>query len=429
MNDDLALAPATELTRLLSTREISSRELVDGYLDRIDRLNAPINAVVTVVAELAQKRAAAADAATAKGEAWGPLHGLPITLKDAIATAGIRSTGGAPECGDYVSDRNAPVAARLEGAGAIIIGKTNCPRWSLDYATFNDVFGRTNNPHDLTRIPGGSSGGSAAAIAAGFGALEVGTDLGGSIRLPSNFCGVYGFKPSFGAVPQRGYVDRVGEAQHDIDGNHMGPIARSVGDLSLAYGLLADNPARGRPAPVSLDGVRISAWLDDDAAPLDAPVLDVLRRAVDRIGGVDDARPAVTLAEMRALVGPMIQFGLANPGRFVHDERPRIEAAWREWFERYDVMLWPVTPTTAPQHDERPIVERTLVVNGVEVPAAGATVSWTGPMNLLGLPSVVIPAGRAADGLPVGMQVIAAFGHDAFALGVAALIDRALAPQ
>ena len=182
----------------------------------------------------ARRRAQAADDATARGLSWGPLHGLPITIKDALAVAGIRSTGGAVELSDYVPTRSAPAVARLRNAGAIVFGKTNVPKWSLDYVTTNEVFGTTGNPWQPHHVPGGSSGGAAAAISAGLSALEIGTDLGGSIRLPAHFCGVYGFKPTFGAVSQRGYVDRVGEAQYDVDANHFGPIARSVDDLAHA---------------------------------------------------------------------------------------------------------------------------------------------------------------------------------------------------
>ena len=233
---------------LLRTKQASSRELLDGYLERIERLNPSVNAVVTLAVDPARRRAQAADDATARGVSWGPLHGLPITIKDALAVAGIRSTGGALELTDYVPTRSAPVVARLRNAGAIVFGKTNVPKWSLDYVTTNEVFGTTGNPWQPHHVPGGSSGGAAAAISAGFSSLEIGTDLGGSIRLPAHFCGVYGFKPTFGAVSQRGYVDRVGEAQYDVDGNHFGPIARSVDDLVTAYELIAFHPGRRRRA-------------------------------------------------------------------------------------------------------------------------------------------------------------------------------------
>ena len=425
----LAFLSATEQSVLLRTKQTSSRELLDLYLERIERLNPSINAVVTLDVETARRRARAADDATGRGVSWGPLHGVPITTKDALAVAGIRSTGGAPELSDYVPARSAPVVARLRNAGAIVFGKTNVPKWSLDYVTTNDVFGTTGNPWQPHHVPGGSSGGAAAAISAGFTALEIGTDLGGSIRLPAHFCGVYGFKPTFGAVSQRGYVDRVGEAQHDIDANHFGPLARSVDDLSTAFRIIALHPDRGDPPRPSLADYRIGAWLDDDACPVDAPVLDRLQLAADATTAAGarmySSRPAASLRDARALVGPVIAQGLKGADAFSSPERSALRAAWAAWFEQHDVMLWPVAPTTAPRHDPRPIAERRITVNGVEV-AGTETIGWTGPINVLGLPSVVIPVGGAADGLPVGMQVIASWGNDRLALDAASRIDAVL---
>ncbi len=425
----LALRTAGELAQLLRDKQLSSRELLDIYLQRVERLDPALNAVVTVDADAARQRAGAADEASARGTSWGPLHGLPITIKDALAVAGMRSTGGATELSDYVPKRSAPVVARLRNAGAIVFGKTNAPKWSLDYVTTNDLFGTTNNPWNTDHVPGGSSGGAAAATSAGFTAFEIGTDLGGSIRLPSHFCGVYGFKPTFGAVSQRGYVDRVGEAQYDVDANHFGPIARSVDDLSLIYDVLALHPG---PRHQSSSDVAISAWLDDDACPVDAPVRERLRGAVDAFvdGGVaiDEARPSASLREARALVGRVIGAALRGPEPFSSPERDALRVAWAAWFDdggRPRVMLWPVAPTTAPRHDERPIADRRVVINEVEV-AGTETIGWTGPINVLGLPSVVIPVGIARDGLPVGMQVIASWGHDRLALDVATRLDAIL---
>jgi amidase len=425
----VALRSATEQAVLVRTKQASSRELLDSYLERVERLNPSINAVVTLDVERARIRARAADEATARGVSWGPLHGLPMTIKDALAVAGVRSTGGAVELTDYVPARTAPAVARLRNAGAIVFGKTNVPKWSLDYVTTNEVFGTTNNPWHTGHAPGGSSGGAAAAISAGFSALEIGTDLGGSIRLPAHFCGVYGFKPTFGAVSQRGYVDRVGEAQHDVDGNHFGPIARSVEDLRTAYEIIALHPERGAEPLSSLADYRIGAWLDDEACPVDSQVLDRLQRAADATtdagARMNSSRPAASLHDARALVGPMIAHGLKGPVPFASPERDALHDAWAAWFEEHDVMLWPVAATTAPRHDPRPITERRISINGVDVAGAEA-IGWTGPINVLGLPSVVIPVGRAGDGLPVGMQVIAAWHNDRVALDVASRIDAVL---
>jgi amidase len=432
LTSSLALRSASELAALVRAKQVSSRELLDLYLDRVERLNPSINAVVTVDAANARRQADAADQATARGRSWGPLHGLPITIKDALAVAGMRSTGGATELRDYVPPRSAPVVARLRNAGAIVFGKTNAPKWSLDYVTTNELFGTTNNPWNPAHVPGGSSGGAAAAVSAGLSAFDIGTDLGGSIRLPSHFCGVYGLKPTFGAVSQRGYVDRVGEARHDVDGNHFGPITRSVDDLALIHGLLALHPAVGAQPKESLNDYRIAAWLDDDACTVAAPVLACLQRAVDAAAAngaaIDESRPAATLHDARSLVGRMIAAGLRGPDPYSAPERDLLRAAWSAWFADHDIMLWPVAPTTAPAHDQRPIADRRIVINGVEV-AGVETIGWTGPMNVLGLPSVVVPVGQASDGLPVGMQVIASWGRDRVALDVAARIDTVLRAQ
>ena len=206
------------------------------HLDRIDRLDGPINSVITLEPDRAMVEAVAVDEARASGRDVGTLAGVPVTIKDAIATAGIRSTGGAIELRDFVPDVDATVVDTVRRAGAIVFGKTNIPRWSGDYQSTNEMFGTTNNPWDLTRTPGGSSGGPAAAVAMGFTAFEIGTDIGGSIRVPSSFCGVYGHKPSFGVIPTYGYLDHPTLHRNVADVNVFGPIARSVDDLELLLG-------------------------------------------------------------------------------------------------------------------------------------------------------------------------------------------------
>ena len=201
MDADLGLSTATDLAAELAAGRLSSRELLDHYLGRVERLNPAINAVITLDVEAARRAAAAADEAFAAGGPTGPLHGLPITVKDAIATAGMRSTGGATELADNVPDEDAPVVAAVRAAGAVVFGKTNLPRWSGDAQSFNTMFGTTNNPWDLARGPGGSSGGASAAVSAGLTSFEIGTDIGGSVRLPAAHCGLYGLKPSLGRIP------------------------------------------------------------------------------------------------------------------------------------------------------------------------------------------------------------------------------------
>src|SRR5689334_1338476 len=271
MTDDVATWPATRQAAAIRAGEIGCRELLELYLGRVEKLNPRVNAVVTLDAERAGSTADAADAALARGDEVGPLHGLPVTIKDAIETEGIRSTGGALELAAHVPAVDAPAVARLKAAGAVVFGKTNAPRWSGDIETFNEIFGGTSNPWDQSRITGGSSGGSAAAVSAGLTSFELGTDIGGSVRVPAHCCGVFGLKPSFGVVPQRGYLDHVGGGTTDADVNVFGPIARSAEDLDVLVRVLAAPPPELAPAwrielpectASSLDQVRVGTWFD-----------------------------------------------------------------------------------------------------------------------------------------------------------------------
>jgi amidase len=303
--DDLAFRGAAELVESIRNHKISSRELLDHYLARVEKLNPQLNAIVTLDTDRARKRADAADAALAHGENWGPLHGLPITVKDTIETAGIRTTAGAPVLSRHVPATDAVSVARLLAAGAVIFGKTNTPIFAGDGQSYNEIFGTTNNPWDVTRSPGGSSGGAAAAIAAGLTGLELGSDIGGSIRGPAHVCGVYGLKPTHGIIPLRGHIPGPPGSLGETDIGVVGPIARTASDLDLALGVLA-GPSEDRkiawrlelppPRRKSLRDYRVAAWLDDPAYPVDNEVGKPLQAAVDALGraGVkvnDRARP------------------------------------------------------------------------------------------------------------------------------------------
>ncbi|MEY2591969.1 MAG: amidase [Acidimicrobiaceae bacterium] len=450
---ELATATATELAAAIRSKELSSRELLATYLDRIERLNGPVNAVVTLAVERAQAEATAADEATARGDELGPLHGLPITVKDAIETAGIRSTGGAIELTDHVPTVDAPAVARLRAAGAIVFGKTNLPRWSGDLQTFNEIFGTTNNPWDLERVPGGSSGGAATAVACGFTTFELGTDIGGSVRNPSHCCGVYGLKPSFGVVPQRGYLDHVGGGTTDADINVFGPLARSADDLDLLLGVLAGPPPEQAPAwridlpapPArDLSGRRIALWLDDPACPIDAGYLAVLQRtatALEAAGAkVEDAHPPVDFAEQVGLFSALIseaitpsmppetaqEFSGKHVDWLAHQTaRAAMQQVWADWFVGWDALLCPVIPTPAfPHNQEGDFFSRTLIVNG-ESRSYLDNVSWAGLIGITGLPAAVPPVGPTAGGLPVGVQVVTPYLHDRAAVQLAGLIAEA----
>jgi amidase len=452
MDDSLLLAPATRLAEAVRTKEVSSRELLDGYLDRIDRLNGRVNAVVTLDVERARAAADGADGAIANGDEIGPLHGLPITVKDAIETEGIRSTGGAVELSEHVPAADAPAVARLKAAGAVVFGKTNVPRWSGDFQSFNEIFGVTNNPWDVTRTVGGSS--AAAAVAAGFTSFEVGTDIGGSVRIPSHCCGVFGLKPSFGVVPQRGYLDHVGGGTTDADINVFGPIARSADDLDLLLGVLA-GPEPERAAAWRLElpeagfdalaGLRIGTWLDDPACPVDTEYGALLHAAADALADagaqVDDARPSVPFAEQHALftrlilpaISPSLPDAVADGASGSHrawlraeEDRARVRAVWAEWFTGHDLLLCPVMTVPAFTHDhEGDLASRRILVNGEDRMLAD-TIQWLGLVGVLGLPAAVVPIGRTAGGLPVGMQIVAPYLHDRRAVRAAQLVDEVL---
>lgn len=436
---------ATELAAAIRAKDVSSRELLDSFLDRIDRLNEPINAVVTLDVERARAAADAADAATARGADLGPLHGLPITIKDAIATEGIRSTGGAVELRDHVPTADAPAVARLKQAGAIVFGKTNLPRWSGDLECFNEIFGTTNNPWDLGRIPGGSSGGAAAAVAAGLTSFEMGTDIGGSIRIPAHFNGVFGLKPSFGLVPQRGYLDHTDGGTIDVDINVFGPIARSADDLDLLLGVLAGpEPERAVAWKVDLPAARgsyrVGVWFDEPACPVASDCRAALGAAADRLADlgakVEEAHPPVDFAAQVLLFGTMVLSAMSpsqpadiadalsgSHHQWIRNdiERNRLRAIWAEWFESFDILLCPVTPSAALPHAQGDFATRTMTIDGVER-SFYDNVSWTGLIGVAGLPSAVPPIGRTPGGLPVGVQVVAPFLRDRDAIDVARML-------
>src|SRR3954469_17673441 len=313
----VAFRSATELAGLIRSRQIASREALEMFLDRIERLDQGVNCVVNIDAERAGEEARAADDALARagsdGDGLGPLHGVPMTVKDSWQTAGMRTTSGAPELAEFVPEIDAWPVDRLRGAGAVIFGKTNLPIYAGDFQSYNDVFGTTNNPWDLSRTPGGSSGGSAAALACGFTPLELGSDIGGSIRLPSHMSGVMGHKPSYGIVPAHGQIPGPPGTLTQADLAVAGPMARTVADLELGLDIMAgpdrwNSPAWRLELPPpraggELRGTRIAAWLDDERCPVEPEVGALLEGAAKRLAAegavVDtDARPAFTLTKV-----------------------------------------------------------------------------------------------------------------------------------
>lgn len=472
---DLALRTATELLAALERKETGSEELLKLFLSRIERLSGTFNAVVTLDAERALVEARRCDGERARGEIRGPLHGLPVTVKDSFETEGLRTTsGGAPSLEAHVPSRDATAVARLKDAGAIVFGKTNLSTLAMDIQTYNAAFGTTNNPWDPSRTAGGSSGGSAVAMSGGLSGLELGSDLGGSIRIPSAFCGVFGHRPSYGIVPTRGHIPGPPGSLAPPDLETAGPIARSAEDLVLALAVLAGpndmESAAWRlhlppPRRASLREYRIAAWLDDPAAPVDASLRERLGAVIDELrdAGADvdeEARPAFTLAEnarlfMRVLYGSMAKdlaeaqfeklreraaalapdddsfrarltrdsvqthrdFDLAREAR----ERQRV--LFSDFFGRYDALLCPVFPTPAFPHDQSPnFAARTLPVNGVPQPYLSTLLGWPALAGLSSLPGTSVPVGFTRDGLPAGIQIVGPYLEDRTAIHVARLV-------
>lgn len=462
---DLAFATAAELAARIAAGTTSSRELVELYLDRIRRHNDAVNAVVTVDEDGARSAADARDDAVRAGASLGPLHGVPMTVKDAFETAGVRTTAGLPEYADHVPARNASAVQRLIDAGVVILGKTNCPPGVTGQETANELFGRTSNPWDPGRTSGASSGGAAAALAAGLSALEIGSDSGGSIRQPASFCGVYGHFPTQGLVPSRGHIPQV---QHDeidvhIDLMSVGPMARAPRDLAVALRQLAGPDVYGRrawslqlPAPPDRpQDLRVGVWLDDDDYPVDAAIIqgiDAAAEALSAAGVTVDrrARPSFTLAEAervafalwvasssernsdeqdsemrrraetfaadddtRAARRARAEVMSHREWHRVDAERRRLQRAWEELFISVDVLLCPVTPVGAYPHDPRPDlvadvdhrIARTIEVNGQPRPYLDQLV-WTTVVGMARLPSTVAPIGLTPEGLPIGVQIV-----------------------
>jgi amidase len=437
---------------MLRRRDIASRELTELLLARIDAVNPAVNAVVELDRESALQAADAADAAVLRADELGPLHGIPMTIKDSFHVAGMRTTWGNPEFKDFVAASDATVVTRLRRAGALVVGKTNVHFMLSDYGqTANKLFGATNNPWDLGRTPGGSTGGGAAGLSAGLTFLEYGSDLVGSIRIPAGFCGVYGLKPTAETVPLTGFQPP-GPPGPAVEFSRMrymsavGPLARSAGDLrtafmetagpddvsSLAYSWRLSPPRHRR-----LSDFRVGFVLNHDSAPVASDVGAVLSNAVDALGasGVtmapgwpDGVNPAAEYETFGFHVG--LFFAFAEPGQdfpgvadFIGQENRRmaLRAAWTRYFQDVDVFLCPANFTAAFPHDGRPFPERTITTPEGERPYENQPF-WVSHASVAGLPAVVAPVGLTHDGLPVGLQIIGPMYEDDTAITFAELL-------
>jgi amidase len=448
---DVLFTSATHLAAAIRRRDVSAAELLEAHLAQITVHNPALQAVATLDADGAQQRARDADVALAGGELWGPLHGIPFTLKDAFATAGVRTTTGAPFL-DHVPAHDSTVAARLKAAGGVLMGKTNVATMLGDPAqSANPLFGHTNNPWDITRTPGGSSGGAAAAVAAGMTPFDVGTDLSGSIRIPAHFCGVYGLKPTEHRVSLDGLIPGLPPPRSVRIMSCIGPIARTVEDLRLVYQLIAGPDGRDTevpPVPVDEPPELVLAGLRIAVAPTlpGVPTARAIRAAVHQLGQqlqdtgavVDEVRLPTSevmddLMRAGALIGLMVGAGepsaeeappsLAQYFELLH-HRDQAIYTWEQFFAEWDVLLCPAAMTTAFPHCAP---GAPLDVDGQEEDY-WAVSGHTTLFNYTGHPALVVPYTRDGQGLPIGVQLVGKRWGEARLLAIAQALAAVTGP-
>ena len=463
---------AHEILEKIKQGEVSSLEVLESFLAQVEKVNPKINAIVALDIERAKEKAKEADNKISLKSKLGPLHGLPMTIKDAFEVEGIVSTGGNPAWKDNIPKRNAEAVQRLVDAGAIIFGKTNVPFLSSDLQSFNKIYGTTNNPWDLERTPGGSSGGSAAALAAGMTPLELGSDIGGSIRVPAHFCGLYGHKPSYNIISEVGHMPP--PPGSILTGNGLsvaGPLARSPEDLEIALDVLVaaqeqDSQAWKVKLPKArtkkIKELKIAVWPDEPYAEADNEITNLikdtakdLKHAGAKVETVDlpisfeeidkiyslllnplmlagsPKETFETLAKLNESLDPNDVSELAKVARgsvlkhadwvLVNAMRQNMRQKWREFFNKFDVILCPTCITPAFKHNHNPVHERKLTINGKDDEYLRATL-WAGPAVSAGLPSTNVPIGMSSNNLPISMQITGPYLEDKTCLEVAKVV-------
>jgi amidase len=470
---NIAFWSAKRLAGHIRRRKIGCLELLDHYVTRVERHNPALNAIIATDIPGARKRAKAADRALAKGDIWGPLHGVPMTIKESYDVAGMPTTWGLPELKDNIAKQNALAVNRMLAAGVVLFGKTNVPLMLADWQSYNDVYGTTNNPWDLARSPGGSSGGSAAALAAGLTGIDAGSDIGASIRNPAHYCGVFGHKPTYGICPPRGHALPGRVAASDI--SVIGPLARSADDLAIALAAMAgpdDIDAAGYrltlppPGKTELKQFKVAVMLNDPNSEVDRAVQARIQALTDFLAKNkatvnERARPAIDTAHAHRVYVALLRaatsgrqtdetfrrnleaartlapddesyFARQTRGNVMYhrdwlafnEERHRMRLQWAEFFRDYDLLLCPAAASAACPHDhEGERWQRTITVNGKQVPATDQ-LFWAGYSAVAFLPSTVAPIGFTKEGLPVGVQIVGPQYGDRMCIAFAGLLER-----
>jgi len=444
---DSIFSSTTQLADAIRAGHVSASEALEAHLAQIDRHNPALNAIVTLDAERAHARAREADAALARGEVWGPLHGVPFTLKDAHATAGIRTTTGFSPLADHVPQEDSTVTARLKAAGGVLMGKTNVAEMLGDPAQSNNpIFGRSNNPWNSERTPGGSSGGAAAALASGMTPFEIGTDLSGSIRIPAHFCGLFGLKPTEHRVSLAGLIPGLPPPRSVRTMSCIGPMARTPEDLALLHSIIAGPDGRDTdvpPVPVedvpklALTNLRIAVAPTFPGFPVAADIRHTIEELAQQLNPlcavVEEATlPALDfyqeLSSAGALIGMMIGAvqpdNDAAPTTLAHylealHRRDQSIGAWERFFDTWDVLLCPPAMVTAFPHCE---TGSPLQLDGQQVDYWMVSAHTT-LFNYTGHPAVVLPYKLDGDGLPIGFQLVAKRWNEARLLGIATALS------
>ena len=438
---ELIFASAMQLARSIRAKDVSAVEVIQAHLDHIAAVNPRVNALVQTTAEQALDAARAADMALARGETFGPLHGVPFTVKDVLEVTGVVSAAGLLERATFHPQQDAVVVTRLRAAGAILLGKTNCPPGGGGGFTDNPVYGRTNNPYQLSHSPGGSSGGEAAAIASGMSPLGIGSDSGGSIRLPAHFCGVAALKPTTGRVPNTGVFNHPGGLFSDPR-TQIGPLARAVEDLYYALDVIRgtdDHDSGVIPMPLgaldqaALSGARVAFYTDDGQAPPTEETQQAVRASAQACAQagmrVTERRPEA-LQDARAITERywgMEDLSGEQIGRLFEDW-DRFRSRMLLFMRDYDIILCPVDYRPAPPHPQEP-VQRSSDQAGLSAFHGAADplrFNYTLPFSLCGYPCAVVRVATSADQLPIGVQVIARPWKDEQALLGASILERAL---